>query len=34
MSHLYIVFNDRRETISGQLLERALIVKLTNLFTF
>jgi len=34
LSHLYIVYNDRRDTLSGQLLERALILKLTNLFMF
>jgi hypothetical protein len=34
LSHLYIVYNDRRDTLSGQLLERALILKLTNLFNF
>jgi len=34
LSHLYVVYNDRRDTLSGQLLERAFIVKLTNLFTF
>jgi hypothetical protein len=34
LSHLYIVYNDRRDTISGQLMERALILKLTNLFNF
>jgi hypothetical protein len=34
LSHLYLVYNDRRDTISGELLERAFIVKLTNLFNF
>jgi hypothetical protein len=34
LSDLYLVYNDRRDTISGQLLERAFIVKLTNLFNF
>jgi opacity protein-like surface antigen len=34
LSHLYVVYNDRRDTVSGQLLERALILKLTNLFNF
>jgi hypothetical protein len=34
LSHIYIVYNDRRDTTSGQLLERALIFKLTNLFNF
>ncbi len=33
LSHLYIVYNDRRDA-SGQLLERALILNLTNLFNF
>jgi hypothetical protein len=30
----FVVYNDRRDTLSGQLVERALIVKLTNLFSF
>ena len=34
LSDLYVVYNDRRDTVSGQLLERAFIVKLTNLFNF
>ena len=33
-SDLYIVYNDRRDTRSGQLVERTLTVKLTNLFSF
>jgi hypothetical protein len=34
LSDIYIVYNDRRDTTGGQLIERALIVKVTNLFTF
>ena len=34
LSHLYLVYNDRRETTSGTLLERAFIVKATNLLNF
>ncbi len=34
LSDLYLVYNDRRDTTSGQLIERALILKLTNLFNF
>jgi hypothetical protein len=34
LSDIYIVYNDRRDTAGGQLVERALIVKVTNLFTF
>ena len=34
LSDLYLVYNDRRDTVSGELLERAVIVKLTNLFNF
>lgn len=34
LSDLFIVYNDRRDTISGRLLERALVVKVTNLFIF
>jgi hypothetical protein len=34
LSDLYVVYNDRRDTASGQLLERAVIIKLTNLFSF
>jgi hypothetical protein len=34
LSDLYLVYNDRRDTSGGQLIERAVIVKLTNLFNF
>jgi hypothetical protein len=34
LSDLYVVYNDRRDTNNGQLMERALIIKLTNLFNF
>ena len=34
LSDIYIVYNDRRDTTRGELVERALIVKVTNLFTF
>jgi hypothetical protein len=34
LSDLYIVYNDRRDTDAGLLLERAFIIKLTNLFNF
>ena len=34
LSHLYLVYNDRHDTLNGELLERAFIVKLTNLFNF
>ena len=34
LSDLYIVYNDRRDTTNGALVERALVVKVTNLFTF
>jgi hypothetical protein len=34
LSDLYLVYNDRRDTTNGQLVERAFIVKLTNLFNF
>jgi hypothetical protein len=34
LSDLYIVYNDRRDTSAGQLMERSVIVKLTNLFDF
>ncbi len=34
LSDLYLVYNDRRDTLGGQLIERAFIVKLTNLFNF
>ena len=34
LSDLYIVYNDIRDTNSGQLVERAVIVKFTNLFSF
>jgi len=34
LSDLYVVYNDRRDATNGQLVDRALIVKMTNLFTF
>ena len=34
LSDIYVVYNDRRERTGGQLLERAFIVKVTNLFNF
>jgi hypothetical protein len=34
LSDLYLVYNDRRDTLAGQAIERALIIKLTNLFNF
>ena len=34
LSDLYVVYNDRRDTTTGQVLERAVIVKLTNLLSF
>jgi hypothetical protein len=34
LSDLYVVYNDRRDTDNGQLMERAFIIKLTNLFNF
>ena len=34
LSDLYLVYNDRRSTDTGQLVERAFIVKLTNLISF
>lgn len=34
LSDLYLVYNDRRNTLNGESIERAFIVKLTNLFNF
>jgi hypothetical protein len=34
MSNLFLVYNDTRDTANGQLVERAFIIKLTNLFNF
>jgi hypothetical protein len=34
LSDIYVVYNDRRDTSAGQLVERAFIVKVTNLFNF
>ena len=34
LSDLYVVYNDRRDTVTNQLVERAFTVKLTNLFNF
>lgn len=34
LSDLYVVYNDTRDTATGQRAERALIIKFTNLFNF
>jgi Domain of unknown function (DUF5916) len=34
LSDLYIVFNEHRDTLTGQVLDRGIIFKLTNLFNF
>jgi hypothetical protein len=34
LSDLYVVYNDTRDTLAGHYRERALIIKLTNLFNF
>lgn len=34
LSDLYLVYNDTRDTLAGQIRERAFIVKVTNLFDF
>ena len=34
LSDLYLVYNDTRDTISGQVRECAFIVKVTNLYRF
>jgi len=34
LSDIYLVYNDTRDTLTGQVRERAFIVKLTNLFSF
>jgi hypothetical protein len=34
LSDIYVVYNDRRDTTSGDVLERAVILKVTNLFSF
>ena len=34
LSDLFIVYNDRRDTQTGELLDRAIIFKFTNLFNF
>ena len=34
LSDIYLVYNDTRDTVSGQLVGRAFIVKFTNLFNF
>jgi hypothetical protein len=34
LSDIYLVYNDTRDTIAGLTRERALIVKLTNMFSF
>ena len=34
LSDLFVVYNERRDTTSQALIDRALIVKFTNLFDF
>jgi hypothetical protein len=34
LSDLYLVYNDRRDTLNRQLMERSLIIKVTNMFHF
>jgi hypothetical protein len=34
LSDLFLVYNDRRDTAAGDLIERAVILKFTNLFNF
>jgi hypothetical protein len=34
LSDLYVVYNDTRDTMSGQMRERSFVVKLTNLLSF
>jgi hypothetical protein len=34
LSDLYVVFNEHRDTLTGQVLDRGIIFKLTNLFNF
>jgi hypothetical protein len=34
LSDIFVVYNDRRDTDGGQLIERAFIIKVTNLFNF
>ena len=34
LSDLYLVYNDTRDTDSGELVGRAFMIKLTNLFNF
>ena len=34
LSDLYLVYNDGRDTTSGQLMQRSFIIKVTNLFDF
>ncbi len=34
LSDLFIVYNDRRNTLTGEIIDRAVLVKVTNLFNF
>ena len=34
LSDFYVVFNERRDTQTGQLLDRALVIKFTQMFSF
>ena len=34
LSDVYLVFNERRDTVTGEVLDRGVVFKFTNLFTF
>ena len=34
LSDIFIVFNERRDTVTGEVVDRGLVFKVTNLFTF
>ncbi len=34
LSDIFVVFNERRDTITGEVLDRGVVFKFTNLFNF
>ena len=34
LSDIFVVFNERRDTVTGEILDRGVVFKFTNLFNF
>ena len=34
LSDIFVVFNERRDTVTGNVLDRGVVIKFTNLFDF